>query len=171
MQSLSLFFDFFHKHLDGLSIFPYNFFMKKKLFLVYLLYIYEALRLIFILTYQPNFSIEILPISWYISVPLLCFSFIFIYHGFTQTTLENKMLFQRLYSLGKFLSMAGSVSFIRATLKLLFSNGLFNSFYSIYHLIFLLFFLVIDGILGLLFFFKKPILNQEKTEGDDVLCK
>lgn len=63
----------------------------KKMFSFVLLFLYEILRGTYIFTTRPEFSIEILPVSWYVTIPSLLFPFIFLYCLFHYST-DNEMM-------------------------------------------------------------------------------
>lgn len=157
--------------------------MQKKFVFTVFLYCYELFRLVFVLTYHPEFNIEMLPASWYLAVPLMTFPFIFLYLSSKKEYPAE--IFYKLFALTKVLSAAGAVSFFRAAFPVYFTYGPLNNYYSLKSAFILMIFSVFDVILAVVFFVKKRSehLSSEKlfaqntshttdcNHGDDELCK
>ena len=131
----------------------YSMNMKKNNLYSLIFICYEIARITVILTTRPEFSIEILPVSWYSSVPLLSFSLIFAYL-MTAYDYPEKKIFSNLYQISKFFSNAGIVAFLAKAIPLSISYGTINDYYSLKRSIFLMIFLIIDAILCTVLFLK-----------------
>lgn len=157
--------------------------MQKKFVFTVFLYCYELFRLIFVLTYHPEFNIEMLPASWYLAVPLMSFPFVFLYLS-SKEEYPTK-IFYRLFAFAKIISAAGSVSFFKAAFPIYFTYGPLNNYYSLKSAFILMIFSVFDVILAIVFFIKKAP-EQDSSEqtfaeesshttdcdhGEDELCK
>ena len=149
--------------------------MKKNNLYFLLLICYEITRLVLILTTRPEFSIDILPISWYSSVPLLAFPLILVYLMFTHD-FPQKKIFINLYSITKILSDSGLVAYCTKAIPLSVSYGKINGYYSLKRSLFLMIFLVIDAILCTVIFLKDKykentttinIVNQNTDDGEN----
>lgn len=135
--------------------------MKKNNLYFLLLICYEITRLVLILTTRPEFSIDILPVSWYSSVPLLAFPLILVYLMFTHD-FPQKKIFSNLYSISKLLSSAGFIAYCTKVIPISVSYGQINGFYSLKRSIFLMIFLIINAILCTVIFLK--IKNPDDGE-------
>jgi hypothetical protein len=123
--------------------------MKKKIVFASL-FLYELVHIFCILTTRPEFAIEILPVSWYASVPLLLLPIIFLYFLATKEK-EEKSPFQKLYVLVKILSLISLAGYIQADLPYAQTYGALNDFYSLRHLLYLVIFFIFDGIISVVF--------------------
>ena len=137
--------------------------MKKISIKSILLLLYEIVRIWFILKAAPVQDIPYQSLSWYVSVPLIIvpLMMIIIY-------LSNQDKFKELrffISLSKLMSVVSFTAYFGATFAEAAVQVRFSQFYSIATLFFMMFFLLIDVIIGLLFI-KKP-----KTEEENNLCK
>lgn len=112
-----------------------------------LLLLYEVLRLIVILTSRPEFSIDILPASWYASVPLLALPVVLAFLMGNVTKKDFLHEYCRLYILGKILSAPGLLLFCLKAVPVSLSFGQLNGYYSIKRAFLLMIFFVIDVIL------------------------
>ena len=137
--------------------------MKKFSIITFLLFIYEILRLFFFVKVSPVQDIPFQSASWYISVPLLILPVIFIV-----LILSNPEKYKELrsfISLSKMMSVIGIASYIGATIGEVLKQVRFSQFYSINSIFFMMFFLLIDVIIGIIF------INYPKTEEEKDLCK
>ncbi len=123
--------------------------MKKKIVFVSL-FVYEVVRIFCILTIRPESAIEILPASWYVSVPLLILPLLFLYFLATKEKEEDSP-FQKLYVLVKILSLISLAGYIYADFPYAQGYGALNDFYSLRHLIYLVIFFLFDGIISVVF--------------------
>lgn len=127
---------------------------------------YEILRLLFILTFRPEFNIDMLPASWYMAAPLLILPLILVFFMYQAPQPEEKKIYGRIFAYSKFLSVAGYFPFMRAALVPAFDHARVTGYYSLIRMGVLLIFLVIDVILALLVLLEKdgetvPQLQQE----------
>ena len=137
--------------------------MKKFSILNILLYMYEIFRLFFFVKVSPVQDIPFQSPSWYVSVPLLILPVIFIV-----LVLSNSEKYRELKSfitLTKMMSVIGIASYIGATIGEVLKQVRFSQFYSINSIFFMMFFLLIDVIIGIIF------INYPKTEEEKDLCK
>ena len=137
--------------------------MKKFSIITFLLLIYEIFRLFFFVKVSPVQDIPFQSASWYVSVPLLILPVIFII-----LILSNPEKYKELrsfISLSKMMSVIGIGAYIGATIGEALSQVRFSQFYSINTIFFMMFFLLIDVIIGIIF------INYPKTEEEKDLCK
>ena len=137
--------------------------MKKFSIFSFLLLIYEILRLFFFVKVSPVQDIPFQSASWYVSMPLLILPVIFII-----LILSNPQKYKELrsfISLSKMMSVIGIASYIGATIGEVLKQVRFAQFYSINSIFFMMFFLLIDVIIGIIF------INHPKTEEEKDLCK
>ena len=138
---------------------------------------YEILRMIFIFTTKPEFSIELLPVSWYSSVSLCCLPIILVFLMYNLTSPDSKTTCTDLYILCKVLSMGGIYKYLFALKNIDFSLAQFNNYYSVKRSFFLMIFCVIDVILSIVIFFIeiKPKSTKEtstlQNTGESEQCK
>lgn len=126
------------------------------------LIIYEALRFIAILTTRPEYSIQILPFSWYATAPLAFFPVILAYLAFfSKKDGDNKYPF--LYIISKILMLPGFIAYIAKDLPYAIAFGKNNNFYSLRCLIGIVLFFLIDAILIVVLTIKLK-KNQEKIQ-------
>ena len=137
--------------------------MKKFSIITFLLFIYEILRLFFFVKVSPVQDIPFQSVSWYVSVPLLILPVISII-----LILSNPEKYKELrsfISLSKMMSVIGIGAYIGATIGEVLQQVRFSQFYSINTIFFMMFFLLIDVIIGIIF------INYPKTEEEKDLCK
>ena len=137
--------------------------MKKFSILNILLYMYEIFRLFFFVKVSPVQDIPFQSPSWYISAPLLILPLIFII-----LVLSNSEKYRELKSfitLTKMMSVIGIAAYIGATIGEALHQVRFSQLYSINTIFFMMFFLLIDVIIGIIF------INYPKTEEEKDLCK
>ena len=137
--------------------------MKKFSIITFLLFIYEILRLFFFVKVSPVQDIPFQSASWYVSVPLLILPVIFII-----LILSNPEKYKELrsfISLSKMMSVIGIGAYIGATIGEVLQQVRFSQFYSINTIFFMMFFLLIDVIIGIIF------INYPKIEEEKDLCK
>ena len=137
--------------------------MKKFSIITFLLLIYEILRLLFFVKVSPVQDIPFQSASWYVSVPLLILPVIFII-----LILSNPEKYKELrsfISLSKMMSVIGIGAYIGATIGEVLQQVRFSQFYSINTIFFMMFFLLIDVIIGIIF------INYPKTEEENDICK
>lgn len=137
--------------------------MKKFSILNILLYVYEIFRLFFFVKVSPVQDIPFQSPSWYVSVPLLILPLIFII-----LVLSNSEKYRELksfISLSKMMSVIGIAAYIGATIEEALHQVRFSQLYSINTIFFMMFFLLIDVIIGIIF------INYPKKEEEKDLCK
>ena len=137
--------------------------MKKFSILGFLLLIYEICRLFFFVKVSPVQDIPFQSASWYVSVPLLILPVIFII-----LILSNPEKYKELrsfISLSKMMSVIGIGAYIGATIGEVLQQVRFSQLYSINTIFFMMFFLLIDVIIGIIF------IKYPKTEEEKDLCK
>ena len=137
--------------------------MKKFSIFSFLLLIYEILRLFFFVKVSPVQDIPFQSASWYVSIPLLILPVIFIVLILSNP--EKYKEFRSFISLSKMMSVIGIASYIGATIGEVLKQVRFAQFYSINSIFFMMFFLLIDVIIGIIF------INYPKTEEEKDLCK
>ena len=137
--------------------------MKKFSIINFLLLIYEIFRLFFFVKVSPVQDIPFQSASWYVSVPLLILPVIFIILILSNP--EKYKEFRSFISLSKMMSVIGIASYIGATIGEVLKQVRFSQFYSINSIFFMMFFLLIDVIIGIIF------INYPKTEEEKDLCK
>ena len=137
--------------------------MKKFSIINFLLLIYEILRLFFFVKVSPVQDIPFQSASWYVSIPLLILPVIFIILILSNP--EKYKEFRSFISLSKMMSVIGIASYIGATIGEVLKQVRFSQFYSINSIFFMMFFLLIDVIIGIIF------INYPKTEEEKDLCK
>ena len=101
--------------------------------------------------------------SWYVSMPLLILPVIFII-----LILSNPQKYKELrsfISLSKMMSVIGISAYIGATIGEALNQVRFSQLYSINTIFFMMFFLLIDVIIGIIF------IKYPKTEEEKDLCK
>lgn len=127
--------------------------MKKISIKTILLITYEIIRLFFILKASPVQDIPFQSLSWYASISFLSFPLIFIIlYSYNRDKYDELKSF---ISLSKLLSVVGFTSYFCATLKESLMQIRFSQFNSIITLFFMMFFLLIDVIIGLIFIKKQ----------------
>ena len=141
----------------------------KSVILYIILTIYEVIRGIFLLISRPEFSIELLPVSWYSTIPslLLPMVFLFFMYQYGKEKEENNSLkttnvSQFLYLLWKFISDIGIAVYMYIDLPYALSFGAYNNYYSTRQLLSLVLFLTIDVIIIILLLF-----SNKKRKGSD----
>ncbi len=123
--------------------------MKKARVRYIFILLYEAIRLIFVLTAAPQ-SAAVLPLSWYagaatLPVPLiLCF--FLIYNDRYERT------FRPLFGAMKILSAVSLAGYIMTDLPYAFSRSVFDGYYSVKILVCTLIIMLIDGIIAFVCF-------------------
>ena len=137
--------------------------MKKFSIINFLLLIYEIFRLFFFVKVSPVQDIPFQSASWYVSIPLLILPVIFIVLILSNP--EKYKEFRSFISLSKMMSVIGIASYIGATIGEVLKQVRFSQFYSINSIFFMMFFLLIDVIIGIIF------INHPKTEEEKDLCK
>ena len=137
--------------------------MKKFSIINFLLLIYEIFRLFFFVKVSPVQDIPFQSASWYVSIPLLILPVIFIVLILSNP--EKYKEFRSFISLSKMMSVIGIASYIGATIGEVLKQVRFAQFYSINSIFFMMFFLLIDVIIGIIF------INHPKTEEEKDLCK
>ncbi len=139
--------------------------MKKFSFKTLILIIYEIIRAWFILKASPVQDIPYQSLSWYCSVSFLCFPLLFII--FLSIDNEKYEIFRPFIALSKMISTIGFASYIGTTLQEAISQVRFSQFYSINIIFFVMFFLLIDVIIGIVF-----VINPKKNKkGENDICK
>ena len=137
--------------------------MKKFSIITFLLLIYEILRLLFFVKVSPVQDIPFQSASWYVSIPLLILPVIFII-----LILSNPQKYKELrsfISLSKMMSVIGIGAYIGATIGEALNQVRFSQFYSINTIFFMMFFLLIDVIIGIIF------IKYPKIEEENDICK
>ena len=137
--------------------------MKKFSIFSFLLLIYEILRLFFFVKVSPVQDIPFQSASWYVSIPLLILPVIFIVLILSNP--EKYKEFRSFISLSKMMSVIGIASYIGTTIGEALNQVRFSQLYSINSIFFMMFFLLIDVIIGIIF------INYPKTEEEKDLCK
>ena len=137
--------------------------MKKFSIINFLLLIYEIFRLFFFVKVSPVQDIPFQSASWYVSVPLLILPVIFIVLILSNP--EKYKEFRSFISLSKMMSVIGIASYIGTTIGEALNQVRFSQLYSINSIFFMMFFLLIDVIIGIIF------INHPKTEEEKDLCK
>lgn len=137
--------------------------MKKLSIINFLLLIYEIFRLFFFVKVSPVQDIPFQSASWYVSVPLLILPVIFIVLILSNP--EKYKEFRSFISLSKMMSVIGIASYIGTTIGEALNQVRFSQLYSINSIFFMMFFLLIDVIIGIIF------INHPKTEEEKDLCK
>lgn len=152
--------------------------MQKKI-MVSIFYIYEICRLFFILLFRPEFSTDVLPVSWYAAVPLLGLPLILIYLYHVPAFQIYRPCTGRLFCLATALSDGGMLVSITAILPVSLVYGQMNGFYSIFRFNFMMIFLISDVILCIRLLLKlhkkesaAPVPGQDTAaNGDNELCR
>ena len=137
--------------------------MKKFSIINFLLLIYEIFRLFFFVKVSPVQDIPFQSASWYVSIPLLILPVIFIVLILSNP--EKYKEFRSFISLSKMMSVIGIASYIGTTIGEALNQVRFSQLYSINSIFFMMFFLLIDVIIGIIF------INYPKTEEEKDLCK
>ena len=137
--------------------------MKKFSIITFLLLIYEILRLLFFVKVSPVQDIPFQSASWYVSMPLLILPVIFIILLLYNP--QKYKEFRSFISLSKMMSVIGIGAYLGATIGEVLQQVRFSQFYSINTIFFMMFFLLIDVIIGIIF------INYPKTEEEKDLCK
>ena len=137
--------------------------MKKFSIITFLLLIYEILRLLFFVKVSPVQDIPFQSASWYVSIPLLILPVIFIILVLYNP--QKYKEFRSFISLSKMMSVIGISAYIGATIGEALNQVRFSQLYSINIIFFLMFFLLIDVIIGIIF------IKYPKTEEEKDLCK
>lgn len=139
--------------------------MKKNNFSIIglVLICYEIFRMVFIFTTRPEFSIEILPASWYSSAPLSFLPIVLAFLIFHLVSQDSKATCTKLYSLCKFFSVMGIHKYISALRNIDFSFEQFNEYYSVKRALFLMIFCVIDVILSIVILLYGRKTTQETS--------
>jgi hypothetical protein len=139
--------------------------MKKFSFKTFLLITYEIIRIKFILGASPVQDIPYQSLSWYCSVSFLCFPLLFII--FLSIDNEKYNIFRPFIALSKMMSTIGFTSYIGTTLQEAISQVRFSQLYSINIIFLVMFFLLIDVIIGIVF-----VINPKKDKkGENDICK
>jgi hypothetical protein len=137
--------------------------MKKFSIITFLLLIYEILRLLFFVKVSPVQDIPFQSASWYVSVPLLILPVIFIILILSNP--QKYKEFRSFISLSKMMSVIGISAYIGATIGEALNQVRFSQLYSINIIFFLMFFLLIDVIIGIIF------IKYPKIEEENDICK
>ena len=137
--------------------------MKKFSIINFLLLIYEIFRLFFFVKVSPVQDIPFQSASWYVSIPLLILPVIFIVLILSNP--EKYKEFRSFISLSKMMSVIGIASYIGTTIGEALNQVRFSQLYPINSIFFMMFFLLIDVIIGIIF------INHPKTEEEKDLCK
>ncbi|MBQ1197260.1 MAG: hypothetical protein IIX47_01490 [Spirochaetaceae bacterium] len=137
--------------------------MKKFSFITFLLLIYEIFRLLFFVKVSPVQDIPFQSASWYVSIPLLILPVIFIILVLYNP--QKYKEFRSFISLSKIMSVIGISAYIGATIGEALNQVRFSQLYSINTIFFMMFFLLIDVIIGIIF------IKYPKTEEEKDLCK
>ena len=137
--------------------------MKKFSFITFLLFIYEIFRLFFFVKISPVQDIPFQSASWYVSVPLLILPVIFIILILSNP--QKYKEFRSFISLSKMMSVIGIGAYIGATIGEALNQVRFSQFYSINTIFFMMFFLLIDVIIGIIF------IKYPKIEEENDICK
>ena len=124
---------------------------------------YEIFRLFFFVKVSPVQDIPFQSPSWYVSVPLLILPVIFIVLILSNP--EKYKEFRSFITLTKMMSVIGIAAYIGATIGEVLKQVRFSQLYSINTIFFMMFFLLIDVIIGIIF------INHPKTEEEKDLCK
>lgn len=127
-------------------------------FLTWITIIYELVRIVFIILARPEFTVQMLPLSWFVATPLLVFPIIFIL-----LLLEAPKTFVFLYCLSKSMQFFGSVSYIIRDYPFAIIYGSTNNYYSLRNLLWLVLFLIFDVILCVVVW-RKYHPTRKKTE-------
>ena len=126
----------------------------------YSVLIYEIARCFLILTTHGEFSIELLPLSWYAAAPLLIIPVILALPAFSGKNPHCRDF----YIYTKILSIPGLIIYILRDYKYALAAAALNKMYSFERLIDVVLFLLFDVIIMLVLFIK-----AKKTEGNS--CK
>ena len=137
--------------------------MKKFSIITFLLLIYEIFRLLFFVKVSPVQDIPFQSASWYVSIPLLILPVIFIILVLYNP--QKYKEFRSFISLSKMMSVIGISAYIGATIGEALNQVRFSQLYSINPIFFMMFFLLIDVIIGIIF------IKYPKTEEEKDLCK
>lgn len=137
--------------------------MKKFSIITFLLFIYEIFRLFFFVKVSPVQDIPFQSASWYVSVPLLILPVIFIILILSNP--QKYKEFRSFISLSKMMSVIGISAYIGATIGEALNQVRFSQLYSINIIFFLMFFLLIDVIIGIIF------IKYPKIEEENDICK
>lgn len=137
--------------------------MKKFSIITFLLLIYEIFRLFFFVKISPVQDIPFQSASWYVSVPLLILPVIFIILILSNP--QKYKEFRSFISLSKMMSVIGISAYIGATIGEALNQVRFSQLYSINIIFFLMFFLLIDVIIGIIF------IKYPKIEEENDICK
>ena len=124
---------------------------------------YEIFRLFFFVKVSPVQDIPFQSPSWYVSVPLLILPVIFIVLILSNP--EKYKEFRSFISLSKMMSVIGISAYIGATIGEALNQVRFSQLYSINIIFFLMFFLLIDVIIGIIF------IKYPKIEEENDICK
>lgn len=139
--------------------------MKKFSFKTFLLIVYEIFRIWFILKASPIQDIPYQSLSWYSSISFLCFPLLFII--FLSIDDDKYGILRPFVALSKMMSTIGFTSYIGTTLQEAISQVRFSQLYSINIIFLVMFFLLIDVIIGIVF-----VINPKKDKkGEDDICK
>ena len=137
--------------------------MKKFSIITFLLFVYEIFRLFFFVKISPVQDIPFQSASWYVSVPLLILPVIFIILILSNP--QKYKEFRSFISLSKMMSVIGISAYIGATIGEALNQVRFSQLYSINIIFFLMFFLLIDVIIGIIF------IKYPKIEEENDICK
>ena len=137
--------------------------MKKFSIITFLLLIYEIFRLLFFVKVSPVQDIPFQSASWYVSIPLLILPVIFIILVLYNP--QKYKEFRSFISLSKMMSVIGISAYIGATIGEALNQVRFSQLYSINIIFFLMFFLLIDVIIGIIF------IKYPKIEEENDICK
>jgi len=127
--------------------------------------IYELFRFIIILASRPEFTIQILPLSWYATAPLAFLPVILAYLAFFHSK-EDRTTCEFLYIISKILMIPGFVAYITKDIPYALELGKSNNFYSVRYLLVIMLFLLIDVILiiFLTIIIRKKQKNFQKSD-------
>ncbi|WP_428770919.1 hypothetical protein V1L52_03495 [Treponema sp. HNW] len=140
--------------------------MKKKIPLLGALSVYEILRLCFVLAVQAEYSDTKLPLSWYLSLPLLTLPFFLLYAMHKNNSYAA--FAAELYGIIKTAGTAGFIFFIYRLFVQRPADFPVHGIYLFKTLIYMMPFFAIDVILSVLLIIKN-YKAHEQTEGE--LCK
>ena len=140
--------------------------MKKKIQLAGALSIYEILRLCTVLAVQAESSQARLPVSWYMSVPLLALPFYLLYVVYKNGV--HASFAAELYGIIKIAGIAAFMFFIYDAFGKTVVNFPLNKTEIIKTLVYMMPFFIIDVILSV-FIMIKVYKTRDKTEGEP--CK
>ena len=127
--------------------------------------IYELFRFVAIILFKPELSIQILPLSWYVAVPLAFLPALLVYMAFFSKREDNgSCLF--LYIISKILMLPGFLAYIIKDIPYAIALGADNNYYSLRQLVAIVLFFLIDVILIfiLTIIIRKKQKNSQKSD-------